>query len=98
MFGRKLAPAPHTGPDPWDVSAAVRIERSRAVGTHDAQVFKPVIITNAVDVVEDQGHRSPSPFLPLTTDFASPLFQSFGVEPRLQGTSVISRAGNHDLL
>ena len=51
----------------------------RTVRAHDAQILDAMIVTNAIDVVEDQCHRSVTPNLALTTQLATPLFQ-----PRLE--------------
>ena len=45
--------------------AAVRLERRGAVRADDAQVLEPVVIRNAVDVVEDQRERPSAPALTL---------------------------------
>jgi hypothetical protein len=54
----------------------VRVQGGGAVRAHDAQILDAMIVADAVDVVEDQGHRSAVPNLVLTTQLASSLFQS----------------------
>jgi hypothetical protein len=51
---------------------AMRIQRCRAVGADDLQVFKPIVRRNPVDVVKDQRHPATTPFLTLPADFLPP--------------------------
>jgi hypothetical protein len=49
----------------------VRVERRRAVGAEDPQVLEPVVVADAVDVVEDQRHPRPAPLLVLAAELAA---------------------------
>jgi hypothetical protein len=42
----------------------MRVQHRRAVRTHDPEVLETMIVSDAVDVVEDQGHPAAAPFLP----------------------------------
>jgi hypothetical protein len=45
----------------------MRFESRGAIWTDDAKVLDPIVIANAVHVVEDEAHPLPSPDLTLTT-------------------------------
>jgi hypothetical protein len=76
----------------------MRIECRRAVGTHDSQVFKPVVVADPVDVVDDQRHSATAPHLVLTAHFAAARFQPVLVQPILQFAAGVGRAFDEYLL
>jgi hypothetical protein len=46
--------------------STVRVKRRIAVGTQETQVLEAMVVVNAVDVIENQGHPLASPELALT--------------------------------
>src|SRR5215208_7105900 len=50
--------------------AAVGVERSCAVRAHDPEIVEPVVVVDAVDVIEDQAHRLALPLLALAAELA----------------------------
>jgi hypothetical protein len=87
IFGLEPLPAALTGADvglPSILSSAVGIESRRAIRTHDLQVLQPVVIWNAVDVVENQRHRPAPPVFVLAAPLAAPHLEALREEALLQ--------------
>jgi hypothetical protein len=74
----------------------VRIERRRAVWADDAEVLKPVVVANAVHVIEDQAHRAATPGLVLPAQLTPPFLESFVEKPALEMAAAIGGAFNED--
>jgi hypothetical protein len=55
-----------------------------AVRTEDAQVLEPVVVADAVDVVEDQGQLCAAPDFALSAELASSILQPFLVQALLE--------------
>jgi len=79
------------------VAAAVGLEGCCTVGTNDPKVREPVVVPNAVDVVEDQTHPLPSPNVALSAELTHRLLQALFVEPPLQITAAVGRVFNENL-
>jgi hypothetical protein len=75
----------------------MRLQRRGAVRAHDAQVLDPVVVTDAVDVIQDQGHSASAPHLALAAELALTHLQPRLVEPLLQMATRERRAGDEDL-
>jgi hypothetical protein len=73
------------------LETAVRFECGGAVWTEDAQVLDAVVVRDAVDVIEDQGHPTAPPHFSLTTELAPPLLETSRVQAILQMVSAIGR-------
>jgi hypothetical protein len=76
----------------------MRVERRGAVRAHDAQVLDPVVIADAVHVIEDQGHSAPAPHLALAAQLALARFEARAVQPLLQMAARERRALDEDLV
>jgi len=61
----------------------VSVETRGAVRAHDAEIFEPVVVTDAVDVVEDHGDSCPAPSLALAAQFANRLLEPILIETPL---------------
>jgi len=81
-----------------DVPPAVCLERRSAVRAHDAQVLDPIVVADAVDVIEDQRHASPAPHLTLAAELALTRLEARLVEPLLQMATRERRALDEDLV
>jgi hypothetical protein len=62
----------------------MRVERGGAVGTDDSEILEPVIVSDAVYVVEDQGHLPTAPNVRLAAKLTPPLFEPLRIEATLQ--------------
>src|SRR3954452_5996756 len=66
----ELHAAPSAGSREYSLpvlSGAMGVKRRCAVGTDDPEVFKPMVIRNSVDVIQDQRHSATTPNLALGT-------------------------------
>jgi hypothetical protein len=54
----------------------MRVERRRRVGADDPKVLQPVVVGNAVHVVEDQRHLPALPLLTLAAQLKAPVLQA----------------------
>jgi hypothetical protein len=61
----------------------MRVKCRIAVGAKDAQVLQPMIVTDTVDVIEDETHPTSLPQLALPTELADRLLEAFSQEPSL---------------
>jgi len=71
------------------VTTAMGVERGVAVRAQDPEVLEPVVVVDAVDVVQDERHPAAAPELALAADLALWMLQAFGEQPALQVTAVI---------
>jgi hypothetical protein len=67
------------------------LECRRAVRADDPQVLEPVVVENAVDVVEDHRHRLPSPELALPAKLAPRLLDPLREQASLQMSTLVRR-------
>ncbi|HET8954922.1 MAG TPA: hypothetical protein VFN18_04610 [Solirubrobacterales bacterium] len=87
IFSLELLTAPPAAANVWLApvfAAAMGIESRRAIRADDSQILDPVVIRNAVDVVEDQSHGPAAPIFVLTTHLAEPLLYPLGEESPLE--------------
>lgn len=49
---------------------AMRIERRRAIGADNPEILDPIVVGNAIDVIEDQCHPATTPAFALTAHLA----------------------------
>jgi hypothetical protein len=73
---REWSPAAGTLAFARQVATAVGVERGRTVGTHDAEILDPVVVTDPVDVIEDKRHPPPFPGLALAAQLAPSRLES----------------------
>ena len=76
----------------------MRFECGSAIWADDAQVLEPVVVRNPVDVVDDERHLNPAPFLALAADLALSFLQPGFVESSLERRPVVCRVGRQHLL
>jgi len=62
----------------------VSVETRGAVRADDAEILEPVVVTDAVDVVEDHGDSCPAPNLAMAAQFANRLPEPILIEAPLQ--------------
>ena len=74
------------------LAPAMRVERRRAVRADDPEVLEPVVVGDAVDVVEDQRHPPPVPLLALPAELARARLEPVVVEPLLELPALVRRA------
>jgi len=79
-------------------AAAVGVERRVAVRADDPQVPDPVVVRDAVDVVEDEPHDAASPHLVLPTKLAVSRLESGGEQPCLETSSAVAGMLDEHLL
>lgn len=72
--------------------AAVGVERRVAVRADDAEIFQAVVVSDPIDVIKDERHPSPVPYLALPAELAGTLLDAFLVEPALQDAARRPRA------
>ncbi len=77
---------------------AMRIERSGAVGTNDAQVLESIVVADPVRVVEDESHPPPTPDFALAAYFANRLLDPLVIKAELEIAPRIGRIPNEDVL
>jgi len=53
--GGEVAPARRASSSSVHIPAAVGLQRRGAVRANDPKVFEPIVVTNPIDVIEDQG-------------------------------------------
>jgi hypothetical protein len=82
----------------WGIPSTARLESRRAVRADDAQVLKAVVVSDAVDVIEDERDRAPAPRTALTAELADRAFHAGLVEPLLEVTAAVRRAFDEDLI
>lgn len=78
------------------VPRAMSLERGRAVRAEDPEVLDPVVIADAIDVVEDQSHRPAAPLRALATVLADRGLETGVVKAPLQVTSREGRPLDED--
>ena len=83
---------------PLVLSTTVRIQRRRAIGAEDSQVLNPVVVPNAVDVIEDHRHPLAAPALALTALLAFRSLQAGLDQTLLQVAAAVGRMLNENLL
>lgn len=59
------------------LAAAMGVERGGTVGTDNPQVLDPVVVSYAIDVIEDETHAIPVPQLSLAAELTLRLFETF---------------------
>jgi hypothetical protein len=87
IFDRELLAAALAGAldgRPLILSPAMRIERCCAIWTHDLKILDAIVVRNAVDVIEDQGHRTAPPKFVLATLLTPPRLQTLLEQTQLQ--------------
>lgn len=70
-------------------AGAVCIESRGAIWADDPQILKPVVVRDAVDVIEDQRHPATAPNLVLSAQLAIPRFEAFCEQSSLDMAAVI---------
>ncbi len=80
------------------LARAVRVERRRAVRAEDPQVLEPVVVADAVDVVEDQRHPAAAPLLVLAAELAALRPEAGVEEPLLELGAVVAAVLDEDPL
>jgi hypothetical protein len=80
----ELIAARGANPDLSCVPPAVGVERRGAIRADDPKVLEPVIVAPPVDVIEDQRHAPPLPFLSLTAQLAPPCLEPLREETLLE--------------
>jgi hypothetical protein len=76
----------------------MRIERRSAVRADDPEVFQPVIVSLAVDVVKNQAEGPAEPELTLTAQLAMPRLKPVRPEASLQRSAGVGRTTDQDLV
>jgi hypothetical protein len=79
------------------LASAVGLECRGAIRTDNAQVLNSVVGRDAVDVVEDQRHRSTAPGVGLAAKLANTHLDALVEETILQVTTVVRRTLDEDL-
>ena len=74
----------------------VSVQRPRAVWADDAKVLQAMVVSDPVDVVEDQRHPATSPDLALAAQLTAALLESSLVEPLLQRPAWICGTADED--
>ena len=77
-------------------ATAMRRKRCGAVRAHNAEILKAVVVSNPVNVVEDQCHMATAPVLTEATKLTFPLLQPSFVKTSLEMAAVIVRAFGED--
>ncbi len=80
------------------IPAAVGIEGRCAVRTDDAEVLEAVVVSDTVDVIEDERHLAPAPCAALTAELAGRQLQAGLVEAFLQVPAAVRRALDENLV
>jgi hypothetical protein len=75
----------------------MRIECRCAVWADDAEVLQAVVVADAVDMVEYQGHAVASPDLVLAAQFAHAGLDTFAEQALLQMAPAVGRVLDEDL-
>lgn len=73
------------------------LQRGSAVCTDDPEVLKPVVVRNAIDVIEDKGHPAATPVLVLAAEFTAQLEESARDQSLLEVAAAVRRALDEDL-
>jgi hypothetical protein len=73
------------------------LQRGGAVRTHDPEILNPVVVRNAIDVIEDKGHPAAMPVLVLAAEFTAQLEKSARDQSLLEVAAVVGRALDKDL-
>ena len=76
----------------------MRGERRRTVRADNPEVLKPVVVGDAVDVIEDQRHPRAVPLLALTAHLAAAVLDALGVEAPLEVGALVARVLYENLL
>jgi hypothetical protein len=91
VAGYERLTAPGANSFPRQIPTAVRFERRGAVGADHPKVLEPVVVRDAVDVVEHQRHAAATPVLALTAQLTLRR-QEAGIEQTsLQVEAVVRR-------
>jgi hypothetical protein len=100
IFGNELTGAQEASTglrlDPV-VAAAVGLQRCRTVRADDLKVLEPVVVRDAVDVIQDQRHWASEPFLSLPAQLALAALQALAEQSALQRPAVVVRVGHENL-
>jgi hypothetical protein len=76
----------------------MRLEGRRAVRAHDPKVLDPVVVSDPVDVVEDQRHSPSGPKLALSAELAYRCLETGPEQPLLQLPAREGRSFDQDLI
>jgi hypothetical protein len=95
---RLTAPGTGTRHSRWRVPSAVRLEGRCAVRADNAEVLEAVVVSDTVDVVEDERHLASAPRAPLTAELAGRTFNAGLVEALLQVPAAVRRAFDENLI
>jgi hypothetical protein len=76
----------------------MRIERCGAIGADDLEVLDPIVVWNAVDVVEDQRHQTTPPQFVLAALLATALLEALAEEALLELAARVCRIDYQHLL
>jgi hypothetical protein len=79
------------------LTSTVGVKRGGAVGAHDAEVLKPIVVRNAVYVIEDQRHRAAAPIFALAAKLTTSQLVALRIEPFLQLAAGVVRVLDQDL-
>jgi hypothetical protein len=76
----------------------MRVKRRRTVRAHDPQVLQPVVVADAVDVIENEPHRPIPPDRALTAQLTDRRLEPEGIQALLQMVAAVRRTLDEDLL